>query len=72
MSTNCPTCGQTWPAKKKRQCARCGKPIGRHDKWAFVGAQCAHKDCDNPTLDASKAAPVAQPVLYGGDVCQTV
>jgi predicted amidophosphoribosyltransferase len=47
---NCPTCARPWPEKRGRICSVCERPIGRHDRWSFVGSVVQHRDCNDPQL----------------------
>lgn len=46
----CPACGQRLPDRRGRICARCERPVARHDRWSFVGGRVEHRDCDDPQL----------------------
>lgn len=45
----CPTCGQRLPAKERRVCGTCHKPILQHEKYYFDGSVVRHRCCENPT-----------------------
>lgn len=51
---HCPTCGKPWDKRVAiKVCRKCGKPIGRHDKYRFLPAgpglvAIEHRDCENP------------------------
>jgi endogenous inhibitor of DNA gyrase (YacG/DUF329 family) len=48
-TVKCPTCGSVFEAKAKRVCSKCGKIIGRHDKFTFMpDSRVAHRHCDRP------------------------
>ena len=45
----CPACGQRLPAKERRICGVCRKPILRHEKFYFDGCTVKHRCCEDPT-----------------------
>jgi predicted amidophosphoribosyltransferase len=50
VSDLCLACHQPLPVKGSRSCARCLKPIKRHDRWHAIGSLIFHKDCNDRTL----------------------
>ena len=60
MADLCPACQQPLPVKGVRSCARCLKPIKRHDRWHAVGSLIFHRSCSDPTLSGSKIEKQAQ------------
>jgi predicted amidophosphoribosyltransferase len=61
MADLCPACQQLLPVKGSRSCARCLKPIKRHDRWHAIGSLIFHRDCQDRTL--SGRTVVLQPQL---------
>lgn len=60
MSDLCPACHQPLPVKGSMSCARCHRPIKRHDRWHAVGSLIIHRDCKDTTLSGRKIEKQAQ------------
>jgi hypothetical protein len=53
------------PARARRICRNCQKPIRRRDKYRFVGSEVQHRDCDQPQ-GVPAAESTQPPLMLGG------
>lgn len=44
----CPTCHRPFTPKPQRSCFRCGRAIGKRDKWRFEDGRAVHRNCEKP------------------------
>lgn len=62
----CHACGQK-VIKSGRICSLCGRTIGKHHKYVFVGGTVQHRNCDHPETYSGKPPESPQRVLDEAD-----